>query len=244
MLQLAAPFGRPRPGKVHGERRAGEHPPSPLPPALTRAKEVVHGLGLWPSPEGHEVEGEHWVLDSPQAVSKGALQGLGLGLAHGGCAPTEHGAQHQRAPGCAGQEAAREPKGAQQLMWGEGDHNHALPPSGKGQWQQRAPSGNVVATPPTVVGTEEDHNFPLPQPEVKEVVQDLSQWPAPEGQGGDHSNPLPKPSAHSPPLLQMGEKEVVQGPRPVAGPRRRGEAAGVDQQQQPPTNGRVHRGVG
>ena len=68
-------------------------------------------------------------------------------------------------------------------MWGEGGHNHLLPPLGERQRQQRAPSGNVGATPPTAAGTEGDHNFPLPQPEEKEVVQGLGLWPAPEGHG-------------------------------------------------------------
>ena len=53
-------------------------------------------------------------------------------------------------------------------MWGEGDHNHPLPPPG--QQQHRAPSGNVGAPPPTAAGTGEDHNFPLPRPEEKEVA--------------------------------------------------------------------------
>ena len=96
-------------------------------------------------------------------------------------------------------------------MWGAGNRNHPLPPSG--QRQQRAPCGNVGATPPMAADTGEDHNFPFPQPEEMEVVRGLGLWSAPEGQRamGDHNHPLPTASAHSPPLLQMGEKKVVQG---------------------------------
>ena len=170
---------------------------------------MVQGLGLWPAPEGHEVEGDQRVIDSPQAVSKGALRGLGLRPAHSGCTRAPHGAQHQGAPGWAGQASAREPKGAQQFMWGAGDHNHPLPPPGQRRRQQCAPSGNVGVTPPMAAGTEGDRNFPLPQPEEKEVVQGRPQRG--KGRWGTTITPSPRRVRIVPPLLQMGEKEVVQG---------------------------------
>ena len=69
--------------ELHGGRRAAEHPPSPFPQAATRAKEVLQGLDLWAAPKGHKVEWDQRVIGSPKAVSKGALQGLGLRPAQG-----------------------------------------------------------------------------------------------------------------------------------------------------------------
>ena len=65
----------------------------------------------------------------------------------------------------------------------------------------------VPRPPPPKLTVGEDQDLPLPAARCPDGGA------SPEGQGaiGDHNHPLPKASAHIPPIIQKGEEEVVQG---------------------------------